>query len=87
MGEFGIDKIILIMLVVLLLFGAKRIPEIGSSLGKGIRDFKRSMNELHNDVRSDIAPPPPDAPVRRSEPAPSGAEEGQVRAEPKRLLG
>jgi sec-independent protein translocase protein TatA len=60
MGEIGIDKILLIMTVVLLLFGAKRIPEIGSSLGRGIRDFKRSLNDLQSDVHTDLNPPPRD---------------------------
>ena len=88
MGEIGIEKILLIMTVVLLLFGAKRIPEIGSSLGKGIRDFKRSLNDLQNDVHTDLrvplrdtsAPPPP-----RPDPLPPSSQE-EVRSEPKRLM-
>ena len=60
MGEIGIEKILLIMVVVLLLFGAKRIPEIGSSLGRGLRDFKRSLNDLQNDVHTDLRVPPRD---------------------------
>ncbi len=44
MGKLGPEEIILILLVVLLLFGAKRIPEIGASLGKGIREFKGSLS-------------------------------------------
>lgn len=60
MGEIGIDKILLIMTVVLLLFGAKRIPEIGSSLGRGIRDFKRSLNDLQSDVHTDLNQAPRD---------------------------
>ncbi|HUO52543.1 MAG TPA: twin-arginine translocase TatA/TatE family subunit, partial [Gemmatimonadaceae bacterium] len=46
MEGFGIDKILLILVVVLLLFGAKRIPEIAGSFGKGIREFKRQMNSV-----------------------------------------
>ena len=45
-------EIIVILVVVLLLFGAKRLPEIGKALGEGIREFKKSMN---ND--SDSNPP------------------------------
>ena len=37
-------EIIVILVVVLLLFGAKRLPEIGKALGEGIREFKKSMN-------------------------------------------
>ena len=39
-GNMGFMEILLILVVVLLLFGAKRLPEIGSSMGKGIREFK-----------------------------------------------
>ncbi|HIM37612.1 MAG TPA: twin-arginine translocase TatA/TatE family subunit, partial [Dehalococcoidia bacterium] len=39
MGPFGIPEIIIILLVVMLIFGAKRLPEIGTSLGKSIRTF------------------------------------------------
>jgi sec-independent protein translocase protein TatA len=42
-GEIGLDKLLLVLVVFLLLFGAKRIPEIGRSLGKGIREFKGSL--------------------------------------------
>jgi sec-independent protein translocase protein TatA len=45
MGEIGFDKLLLIAVVVLLLFGAKRVPEIGASLGKGIREFERSLSD------------------------------------------
>ena len=49
-GGLGMWEIILIFLVALLLFGAKRLPEIGSSLGKGIREFKSSVREIENEV-------------------------------------
>jgi len=42
-GPFGLPELLIILVVVLLLFGAKRLPEIGSSLGRGIRTFKRSV--------------------------------------------
>ncbi|MGE5232014.1 MAG: twin-arginine translocase TatA/TatE family subunit [Deltaproteobacteria bacterium] len=45
MGEIGFDKLLLIVIVVLVLFGAKRVPEIGASIGKGIREFKRSLSD------------------------------------------
>ncbi len=42
-------EIVVILLVVLLLFGAKRLPEIGQSLGKGIREFKKSLKDISGD--------------------------------------
>ncbi len=49
----GITHILIFTLILVLLFGAKRIPEIGSSIGHGIREFKRSLRE----VTDDPAPP------------------------------
>lgn len=42
-GSLGWGEIVIIMVALLLLFGAKRLPEIGQSLGKGIREFKNSL--------------------------------------------
>ena len=42
-GPLGIPELLIILLVIMLIFGAKRLPEIGSSLGKGIRTFKSSV--------------------------------------------
>jgi sec-independent protein translocase protein TatA len=47
--NLGPTELILIFLIVLLLFGANRIPEIAKGLGKGIRDFKRGMNGVDED--------------------------------------
>lgn len=51
-GGLGMWEIILIFLVVLLLFGAKRLPEIGSSLGRGIREFKGSVREIEGELKT-----------------------------------
>jgi sec-independent protein translocase protein TatA len=55
----GTSELIIIMAIVLLVFGAKRLPEIGQSMGKGIRDFKRSLQDVERSVTSDQLPPPP----------------------------
>lgn len=85
-GGIGIEKIFLLMLVVLLLFGAKRIPEIGSSIGRGLREFKRSVNDLQNEVHaSDTTPLRPAPPVPRDQP-PAPERPDDTGREPKRLL-
>jgi sec-independent protein translocase protein TatA len=46
----GPTELILVMLVLLLVFGAKRLPDLGAGLGKGIREFKRSISEINKEV-------------------------------------
>jgi sec-independent protein translocase protein TatA len=81
----GPTELIIILVIVLVLFGAKRVPEIGASIGKGIREFKRNINDVQRnleeperDQRADRLPAG-DAATR-----PAAAEE-PVR-EPKRLI-
>lgn len=71
-GGFGMGELIVIFLVVLLLFGAKRLPEIGSSLGKGIREFKGSVREIEHEIKmSDTTP--------KATPPPSHSADGEPR--------
>jgi sec-independent protein translocase protein TatA len=84
-GNMGMGEIALIMVVILLLFGAKRIPEIAGSFGKGIREFKKSVNDVQNSVQSDISASDDRERLRAREAQPR-AEEEAPRPEPKRLL-
>jgi sec-independent protein translocase protein TatA len=56
MGSIGTPEILLIFLVVLLVFGAKRIPEIARGLGKGIREFKDATREISKEIKVDDSP-------------------------------
>ena len=73
-------EMVFIFLIVLLLFGAKRLPEIGSSLGKGIREFKSSVREIEHELKV------PDRQIHNSTPPPERAledeesEEGEPRS-------
>ncbi len=42
-GPFGLPELLIILLVIMLIFGARRLPEIGTSLGRGIRTFKSAV--------------------------------------------
>jgi sec-independent protein translocase protein TatA len=65
--EIGITGLIVILIVALLVFGPKRLPEIGRSLGKGMREFKDSITG-HSDEQAELPQrssdksPPPSAP-------------------------
>lgn len=50
LGNFGAGEIILIALIVLLLFGGKKIPELMKGIGKGVKSFKDGMNGIENDA-------------------------------------
>ena len=80
MEGFGIEKLSLVLVIVLVLFGARRIPEIGGSIGKGIREFKRGMRDVteENDQPAD---------TRAETRAPDSESIPSADAEPKRLLG
>jgi sec-independent protein translocase protein TatA len=57
-GQLGFGEILMIMVVILLLFGAKRIPEVAASFGKGIKEFKKNINDVTHEVTT---PPRTDA--------------------------
>ena len=50
-GNLGAGEIILILLVVLILFGAKKIPELAKGLGKGISEFKKGLKEVETEIK------------------------------------
>ncbi len=52
-GNFGAQEIFLILLVLLLLFGAKKIPELARGLGRGIHEFKRAVREGEETLNPD----------------------------------
>ncbi len=53
MGSLGAPELILIFLVVLVLFGAKKIPELAQGLGKGVKEFRKAMKDVQDDVEQD----------------------------------
>ena len=81
-GNIGFMELMVILVIVLVLFGARRVPEIGASIGKGIREFKKNINEADREIRSPTQssslPPGEVDTVRR--------QDEEVRPEPKRLI-
>ncbi|MGK9367630.1 twin-arginine translocase TatA/TatE family subunit [Melioribacter sp. Ez-97] len=53
MGNLGATEIILIVLVLVLLFGGKKIPELMRGLGQGVKSFKKAINEDDNNSEND----------------------------------
>ncbi|HMC07796.1 MAG TPA: twin-arginine translocase TatA/TatE family subunit [Actinomycetota bacterium] len=71
MDLFTPGHIVLVLVAALVIFGPKRLPDIGKSLGKGIKEFKGAMSHIADDV--DTAPPPsqPMTPNAGAAPAPA----------------
>ncbi len=66
MEFLGLPELLLILFVILLLFGAKKLPELAQGLGKGIREFKKAMKDTEDEVKGsvDVANRPPTAPTQ-----------------------
>jgi sec-independent protein translocase protein TatA len=69
MPNIGTSEIVLLLLIALLLFGAKRLPEIGRSLGSGMREFKDSVTGHKSDTHTEL--PHTELPVATTDPTPA----------------
>jgi sec-independent protein translocase protein TatA len=71
MGSLGLPEIAFILVLALLIFGPKKLPEIGRTLGKGMAEFRKATNELKRSVNTELAldevPGPPQLRPRRLE--------------------
>jgi len=72
MFGLGVPELIFIFLLALLIFGPKRLPEIGRTLGKGMSEFRKASNELTRSLNTELAldetPEPPVVRANRMEP-------------------
>jgi sec-independent protein translocase protein TatA len=91
MGPIGMPEMVVIAVIALIIFGPRKLPELGKSLGKSIAEFKRASNELKNTLEDEIrteelqdarksAQIPPTASVPATTPAPTStsAPEGET---------
>jgi len=69
MGPIGVPELIILLVVALIVFGPRKLPELGKSLGRSLAEFKRASNELRNTLDDEIraeerkAPPAPPEPT------------------------
>lgn len=84
----GPMELAIILVIVLVVFGAKRVPEIGASFGKGIREFKRSLSDMNNEVTkpADVSRPADRIGGGAQDPTQPIVHDEVVRPEPKRLI-
>ena len=89
MGPIGMPEMVVIAVIALIIFGPRKLPELGKSLGKSIAEFKRASNELKNTLEDEIRteelqearksaqiPPTESAPTSTPAPAATAAPEG-----------
>jgi len=94
LGSIGMPELIVIFLIALVIFGPRKLPELGRSLGKSIAEFKRASNELRSTLEDEIRleertaaikPAPstavPPAPVTAPADAPSGSTQSAQSAQ------
>lgn len=60
MGSLGTPEILVIALVILVLFGSKRIPEFMQGLGKGVREFRKAAKDIQDEIEKPSEPKKPD---------------------------
>src|SRR6267142_2061769 len=74
--NLGGGEIILILALILILFGARKLPELAKGLGQGIKEFKKATREVTDEIQSSVNETPytPPPPKRIEEPAPKPAE-------------
>lgn len=70
MPNIGPGELILVLVIVLILFGPGKLPDIGNAIGRGVREFRKASNSLEDTIRGDAKPaaatPPSDAPASTS---------------------
>jgi len=87
LGNLGFTELLMILVIVLVLFGARRVPEIGASIGKGIREFKKNISDVDREVREPLRESRPADRLGAGDPTSSVRnEEEAVRPEPRRLI-
>ena len=70
--NLGMPEILVILVIALLLFGPKKLPELGRSLGQSIREFKKGASEIKEELEAVIEERPETKPEEKA----SGAKEG-----------
>ena len=79
-SQLGFSEILIILLILLLVFGARRLPEMGAAMGKGIREFKKNIKDVQHSLEKGDDEETPSTGRRLDAPAREAAE-----GEPKKL--
>jgi len=72
-GSLGMPELVIIFVIALIVFGPRKLPELGKSLGKSLAEFKRASNELRNSLEEEIRVEEERERVTKATPAPAAA--------------
>jgi sec-independent protein translocase protein TatA len=73
MGNLGVPELLVILLIILVFFGSKKIPELAQGLGKGIREFRKAAKDIEQDSEEEA---PKQEEPKRIEPRDSSRRQG-----------
>ncbi len=80
MFGIGTTELVIIMFIILLIFGAKKLPELAQGLGKGIREFKKASNEIQDELNFDSTDQiKPTTDTTKSDPEPKSKDEEPIK--------
>ena len=81
-GSIGGPELLLIFVVALLVFGPRKLPELGKSLGKGLAEFRRAANDLRDSLETEVARESATKTPERALPVAGEAPPGTIEATP-----
>ena len=84
MGSIGVPELIIIFVVALIVFGPRKLPELGKSLGKGLAEFRKASNELRSTFEEGLRDIEEQRPVNRDrekQPNPSPKPQDEVKSD------
>ena len=81
-GSLGMPELVFILLLALLVFGPKRLPEVGKTIGRGLREFRRATNDLKRTVETEISTAEMQTPRPAKEPSPAAPAAAEPAPEP-----
>jgi sec-independent protein translocase protein TatA len=80
--SLGFGEILIILVLALIIFGPRRLPEMGRTIGRSLREFRRATSDLRAEIESDMGEPPKATPEQRTRRAAERKEGAEAPAEP-----
>jgi len=68
MGPIGWPELVILLVVVLIVFGPGKLPDIGNAIGRGVKEFRKASNDLESSIRGETKTPPSASADEASEP-------------------